>query len=46
MPQELIQIATDRNEKIIHLLTEQEQWAIRAAVAANRPLLVEGEPAP
>ena len=44
MPQEEIKITTDRNEKITHLLTEEEQWAINAAIAANRPLLVEGEP--
>lgn len=35
---------TSLGEKVTHLLTEREQWAIRAAIAANRPLLVEGEP--
>jgi MoxR-like ATPase len=35
---------TNLGEKVTHLLTEREQWAIRAAIAANRPLLVEGEP--
>ncbi len=35
---------TKLGEKVTHLLTEREQWAIRAAIAANRPLLVEGEP--
>jgi MoxR-like ATPase len=44
MQEELISIGKDLNEKVAHLLTQREQWAIRAAVAANRPLLVEGEP--
>jgi len=35
MPQEEIKITTDRNEKIIHLLTEEEQWAIRACIATT-----------
>lgn len=32
------------NECIAHLLEERDHWAIKAAVAANRPLLVRGEP--
>lgn len=32
------------NESIAHILEEKEHWAIKAAVAANRPLLVRGEP--
>lgn len=31
-------------ECIAHLMTEEEAWAIQAAIAANRPLLVRGEP--
>ncbi len=35
---------TDQGERVAHLLTQRETWAIEAAMAANRPLLVEGEP--
>ena len=42
--QEIVTISKQDNESVSHLLTLPEQWAIRAAVAANRPLLVEGEP--
>ena len=35
---------TELGERVTHLLTERESWAIKAAMAANRPLLVEGEP--
>lgn len=28
----------------VHLLEDKEEWAIKAALAANRPLLVRGEP--
>lgn len=31
-------------ERISHILEDREQWAIKAALAANRPLLVRGEP--
>lgn len=31
-------------ERIAHLLDDKEEWAIKAALAANRPLLVRGEP--
>ena len=31
-------------EKIVHLMSDEEQWAIEAAIAARRPLLVRGEP--
>ena len=34
----------DCGEKIVHLLQPRERWAIEAAVAADRPLLVQGEP--
>ncbi|MEZ5944347.1 MAG: AAA family ATPase [Planctomycetaceae bacterium] len=31
-------------EERVHLLSEDEDWAIKAALAASRPLLVSGEP--
>lgn len=31
-------------EQISHILEEREYWAIKGAMAANRPLLVRGEP--
>lgn len=35
---------TDSCEKIAHVMDDEQQWAIEAALAANRPLLVRGEP--
>jgi MoxR-like ATPase len=34
----------ESGEQITHLLEDKEHWAIKAALAANRPLLVRGEP--
>lgn len=34
----------DSIEQTVHLLTEEEEWAIKGAKAANRPLLIRGEP--
>ncbi|MEZ5941100.1 MAG: MoxR family ATPase [Planctomycetaceae bacterium] len=34
----------DDIEQVVHLLDDREEWAIKAALAANRPLLVRGEP--
>lgn len=34
----------DPAEHIVHLLTDEEEWSVRFALAANRPLLVQGEP--
>lgn len=31
-------------EHVVHLLSDEEEWAIEGALAANRPLLVRGEP--
>lgn len=31
-------------EKVVHLMSDREHWSIKAAIAANRPLLVRGEP--
>jgi len=31
-------------ERIIHILEDREEWAIKGALAANRPLLIRGEP--
>ena len=39
-----ITLSKTSNESIVHILEEKEHWAIKAAVAANRPLLVRGEP--
>ena len=41
--QEII-IADESGERIVHLLESHEEWAIKAAIAANRPLLLRGEP--
>lgn len=34
----------DPIERIVHLLTPTEEWATKGALAANRPLLIRGEP--
>lgn len=34
----------DAIEQTVHLLRDEEDWAIKAAKAANRPLLIRGEP--
>ena len=35
---------TDDGEKIVHVWDDDQYWAIETARAANRPLLVQGEP--
>ena len=35
---------TIREKVFVHILEDKEDWAIKAALAANRPLLVRGEP--
>jgi len=35
---------SDCGEHIAHVMDNEQQWAIEAALAANRPLLVRGEP--
>lgn len=42
--EEILLSISDCGEQIVHLLEAPERWAIEAAVAANRPLLVQGEP--
>ena len=45
MLEEPIELSTSPcSEKVVHLMEAREHWAIEAAVAANRPLLVQGEP--
>ena len=34
----------NNTECVAHLMSKEEHWAIQAAIAANRPLLVRGEP--
>jgi MoxR-like ATPase len=41
---EPIHLSSDCGEEITHWLEVRESWAIKAAVAANRPLLISGEP--
>ena len=38
----IINIASEEGETIAHVMSDEEQWAIKTAVAANRPLLVRG----
>ena len=33
---------SESGERISHILEDREQWAIKGALAANRPLLVRG----
>lgn len=35
---------SDCGEHIAHVMDDEQHWAIQAALAANRPLLVRGEP--
>ena len=35
---------TNHGETMSHVMSTDETWAIKAAIAANRPLLLEGEP--
>ncbi len=41
---EIILSEEDSGERVVHILEDKEDWAIKAALAANRPLLVRGEP--
>ncbi len=41
---EVILSEDECGERVVHLLSEKEEWAIKAALAANRPLLIRGEP--
>lgn len=41
---ELSNPCPDSGERIVHLLKDGEEWAIKGALAANRPLLIRGEP--
>lgn len=41
---EIIISEVDPIERIVHLLSDEQEWALRSAQAANRPLLVRGEP--
>jgi MoxR-like ATPase len=43
-PTRVIHIAQDDFECIDHLMDHDQYWAIEGALAANRPLLVRGEP--
>jgi len=42
--QPILLAETDYGETISHVMSTDELWAIKAAIAANRPLLLEGEP--
>lgn len=39
-----VPISEDGSEHIVHLMDNDQYWAIQGALAANRPLLVRGEP--
>ncbi|MDA1016314.1 MAG: hypothetical protein O3A00_17885 [Planctomycetota bacterium] len=41
---EIILSEADPIERIVHLLSDDQEWALKSAMAANRPLLVRGEP--
>ena len=41
---EIIISEVESSERVVHILEEKEDWAIKAAMAANRPLLIRGEP--
>jgi MoxR-like ATPase len=40
----IILAESESGERVSHILEDREQWAIKGALAANRPMLVRGEP--
>ena len=44
MTEPIILIDSESGERITHVLEDREHWAVKGAMAANRPLLVRGEP--